>query len=254
MDARFHLSSILCDSVSLQVDFGPVAGYAVGPMQETETDNVPLVVRECGMMPYAEALALQMELCASRQADAIDNTVLIVEHPAVITLGARKSENKLRADEAAMAAAGVEVVTVGRGGGTTAHNPGQLVFYPVIKLRSLGLGVNEYVRQLEGIGIDLLAGLGVESERRKGYPGLWVSNKKIASIGVQIKKWVTFHGMAINLNNDLTLFDHIIPCGLDGVEMTSAQNELNRPVDMAEAKTRLTRLCTARWTTREPGV
>ena len=203
-------------------------------------------------MAYDEALALQMALCAQRQADAIDNTVLIVEHPAVITLGARKSENKLRIDEAAIRAAGIEVVSVGRGGGTTAHNPGQLVFYPIVKLKSLGLGVNDYIRQLEGIGIDLLGELGVMSERRKGYPGLWVGDKKIASIGVQIKKWVTFHGMAVNLDNDLSIFDPIIPCGLDGVVMTSSRVETGRPVDMAWAKRRLAELCAACWRGRTP--
>ncbi|NLW84684.1 MAG: lipoyl(octanoyl) transferase LipB [Phycisphaerae bacterium] len=206
---------------------------------------VPLDIRDCGLMPYAAALALQMELCAQRQADAIANTVLVVEHPPVITLGARKSENKLMLDEAALAAAGVEVAAVGRGGGTTAHNPGQLVFYPIIKLKTLGLGVSEYIRRLEGIGIELLAGLGVESGRRKGYPGLWVGDKKIASIGVQIKKWVTFHGMAINLTNDLAIFEAIVPCGLDGVMMTSARQETGRPVDMAAAKIRLAGLCRA---------
>lgn len=212
-------------------------------MQHIQTNTVPLVVRDCGLIPYARALAMQMQLCAARQADEIDNTVLIVEHPPVITLGARKTENKLKIDESAILASGVEVVTVGRGGGTTAHNPGQLVFYPVIKLKSLGLGVTEYIRQLEAVGIDLLASFSVQSGRRKGLPGLWVEGKKIASIGVQIKKWVTFHGMAINLNNDLTIFDPIIPCGLDGVTMTSAQRQLGRPVDMPAAKTRLAELC-----------
>ena len=214
------------------------------------TETMPLRVRDCGLMPYAEVLALQMELCVSRQADAIANTVLMVEHPAVITLGARKSENKLLADERTLAQAGVQIVTVGRGGGTTAHNPGQLVFYPVLSLRSLGLGVNEYVRQLEGVGIELLAGLGARCDRRKGFPGLWVGEKKIASIGVQIKKWVTFHGMAINLNNDLGIFKYIVPCGLDGVTMTSAQAEIGRPVDMAVAKQRLAELCIQQWEKR----
>lgn len=212
------------------------------------TDNVPLVVRDCGQMPYAEVLALQMELCVSRQADAIANTVLIVEHPPVITLGARKSENKLLADETAIAGAGVQVVTVGRGGGTTAHNPGQLVFYPIIRLKTVGLDVGAYVRSLEQIGIELLQSFGVESQRRKGFPGLWVGEKKIASIGVQIKKWVTFHGMAINLNNDLGIFKFIVPCGLDGVTMTSAQTEIGQPVDMETAKKRLAELCLQQWT------
>lgn len=208
-----------------------------------------LTVQDCGQMPYVEALSLQQQRCAARQADEVDNIVLIVEHPSVITLGARKSENKLLTDESALHARGIQTVAIGRGGGTTAHNPGQLVFYPILKLKSLDLGVNEYVRQLEGIGIDLLAFLGVESQRRKGFPGLWVGDKKIASIGVQIKKWVTFHGMAINLNNDLSIFNYIVPCGLDGVSMTSAQAELGRPVDMAAAKMRLTKLCIQKWAT-----
>lgn len=216
-------------------------------MQQIQTDTVPLTIRNCGQMPYADALALQFRLCADRQNDAIDNTVLIVEHPPVITLGARKTENKLKIDESAILASGIELVPVGRGGGTTAHNPGQLVFYPVIKLKTLKLGVTEYIRSLEAVGIDLLATFGVQSERRKGLPGLWVGPKKIASIGVQIKKWVTFHGMAINLNNDLSIFDPIVPCGLDGVTMTSAQHELGRPVDMTAAKSRLTELCLQKW-------
>ncbi len=210
--------------------------------------TVPLDIRDCGLMPYAAALALQLELCIQRQTDEIDNTILIVEHPPVITLGARKTENKLKSNAEQITACGVEVLTVGRGGGTTAHNPGQLVFYPIIKLRSLGLGVTEYIRQLEGVGIALLAELGITAQRRKGYPGLWIGEKKIASIGVQIKKWVTFHGMAINLNNDLSIFNHIIPCGLDGVMMTSAQEETGQPVDSLAAKAHLARLCTAQWT------
>lgn len=214
------------------------------------TKSVPLTVQDCGYMAYGEGLALQQKLCAARQADEIDNTVLIVEHPAVITLGARKSENRLRAEETAITGAGVEVISVGRGGGTTAHNPGQLVFYPVIKLKSLGLGVAEYVRSLEEIGIELLAGFGVQSERRKGLPGLWIGEKKIASIGVQIKKWVTFHGMAINLNNDLCIFDFIVPCGLEGVEMTSVLAYTGQRVEMAAAKRLLAQLCTKQWTKR----
>jgi lipoate-protein ligase B len=120
--------------------------------------------------------------------------VLIVEHPAVISLGARKSENKLLADEGLIREQGIELVRVGRGGGTTAHNPGQLVFYPIIKLKSLKLDVTEYIRSLEQVGIELLQWIGVQSGRRKGFPGLWIGQKKIASIGVQLKKWVSFHG------------------------------------------------------------
>ncbi len=199
-------------------------------------------------MPYAEALSLQIALCVQRQEDTIDNTVLVVEHPPVITLGARKTENKLRVPEQAIAAKGIEVVHVGRGGGTTAHNPGQLVFYPIIKLKCLGLDVNAFIRSLEQIGMDLLQSLGVDSDRRKGYPGLWVGEKKIASIGVQLKKWVSFHGMAVNINNDLGIFDCIVPCGLDAVEMTSAYKETGTQADMDAVKITLNELCTEIWT------
>ncbi|RKY14286.1 MAG: lipoyl(octanoyl) transferase [Planctomycetota bacterium] len=208
-----------------------------------KTKPIPLTIRDCSVMGYTDALDLQMDLCQKRQVDKIDNTVLIVEHPAVITLGARKSENKLLTDEDVIREQGVEIVRVGRGGGTTAHNPGQLVMYPIIKLKSLGLDVNAYIRSLEQIGIELLQSLGVESTRRKGFPGLWIGEKKIASVGVQLKKWVSFHGMAININNDLSIFEHIVPCGLDGVVITSLEKEMGKPADMDAVKDKLKELC-----------
>ena len=208
-----------------------------------EVKAIKLDIVDLGTKPYAEVLDLQLDLCYKRQDDAIDNTVLIVEHPAVITLGARKSENKLLTDEGLIREQGIELVRVGRGGGTTAHNPGQLVVYPIIKLKSLGLDVNAYIRSLEQVGIELLQSLGVESARRKGFPGLWIGEKKIASIGVQLKKWVSFHGMAININNDLGIFDHIVPCGLKDVVITSAQKETGKAADMDAVKKELEKLC-----------
>jgi len=219
----------------------------------TETDTVKLDIVDLGTKPYTEVLDMQLDLCQKRQDDAIGNTALIVEHPAVITLGARKSENKLLADEAVLREKGIDVVRVGRGGGTTAHNPGQLVVYPIIKLKSLKLDVNAYIRSLEQIGIELLQTLGVESDRRKGLPGLWIGEKKIASIGVQLKKWVSFHGIAININNDLSIFDNIVPCGLKDVVITSAQKETGKLADMSAVKKTLTELILTQWsqTTQE---
>ena len=212
------------------------------PLMTELNKPLPLVIRDCGQMPYAEALALQLDLCAQRIADETDNTVLIVEHPPVITQGARKSENKLLASEDVIIAKGIDLLTVGRGGGTTAHNPGQLVFYPIVKLKTLKLDVNAYIRSLEQIGIELLSSLGVESQRVKGKPGLWVGEKKIASLGVQLKKWVSFHGMAINITNDLSIFDHFVPCGLEGVEITSVQKETQANIDMQKIKIKLSEL------------
>ncbi|HOK96356.1 MAG TPA: lipoyl(octanoyl) transferase LipB [Anaerohalosphaeraceae bacterium] len=207
-----------------------------------------LEIIDAGLMPYAQALALQTELCLKRQQEQIPNTVIITEHPPVITLGARKTENKLRAPAEDIRSCNIELVQVGRGGGTTAHNPGQMVLYPVIKLKTLRLDITGYIRSLESIGIDLLEGLGVSCCRRKGFPGLWVGEKKIASVGVQIKKWVSFHGMAININNDLNIFDWIVPCGLDAVEMTSVYKETGTLSDMAAVKNKLADLCRTYWT------
>ena len=202
-----------------------------------------LKIVDLGTQPYGPTLLMQLDLCRQRQKDEIVNTVLTVEHPPVITLGARKSENKLVTDEKILRQQGIEVVHVGRGGGTTAHNPGQLVMYPILKLKSVGLDVGSYVRSLEQIGIDLLSRLGVESERRKGFPGLWIGNKKIASIGVQLKKWVSFHGIAININNDLGIFEHIVPCGLDDIVMTSVEKETGTKADMESVKNEAATLC-----------
>ena len=202
-----------------------------------------LKIVDLGTQPYEQVLVLQLDLCRQRQHDEIPNTVLIVEHPDVITLGARKSENKLLEDEAALRVQGIDVVHIGRGGGTTAHNPGQLVMYPILKLKSVKLDVSSYVRSLEQIGMELLAELRVECGRRKSFPGLWIGEKKIASIGVQLKKWVSFHGIAININNDLSIFDTIVPCGLDGVEMTSVEKETGKKADMTTIKEKLSELC-----------
>jgi lipoate-protein ligase B len=202
---------------------------------------------DSGLIDYAQALELQLQLLKDRQSDKIANTVLLLEHPAVITLGARKSENKLIATEEYLLSQKIMLESAGRGGGTTAHNPGQIVLYPIIKLKSIGLGVNEYVRSLEAIGIELLKMLDVGSGRRKGLPGLWIGEKKIASIGVQVKKWTTMHGMAINICNDLSIFENIVPCGLDDVEMTSVLKETSKKWEMSKVKEMLAEICDRFW-------
>ena len=203
---------------------------------------VVLDIRDLGLADYREVLSLQQQLNQRRQGGQVGDTVLIVEHPPVITLGARRSANKLLIESDELTRRGIDVVEIRRGGGATAHNPGQLVFYPILHLQHLGLGVTEYVRTLEAIGIHLLAGAGVAAERREGYPGLWVGCKKIASIGVRVSRFVTYHGMAINVCNDLDIFDAMVPCGLDGVEMTSVEKETGRPCDIGPIKTELARL------------
>ena len=202
----------------------------------------PLRTIDCGLANYREVLQLQHQLREKRHRGEIPDTVLIVEHFPVITLGARQSTNKLLADKDDLAQRHIDVVDIRRGGGTTAHNPGQLVFYPILNLRQLNLGISEYIRELESIGAELLEHLDVHTERRKGFPGLWVGTKKIASIGVRVSKFITYHGMAINIQNDLSIFDFITPCGLDDVEMTSVLKETGKRHSMNQVKEKLSQL------------
>jgi lipoate-protein ligase B len=187
-----------------------------------------LEVARCGQVPYDAAVAWQEALVARRLADGPD-ALLLLEHPAVYTLGRGADARFLRA----AGDGGVPVVRAGRGGQVTYHGPGQLVGYPILGLRALRPDVRWYVRGLEQVLIDALAELGIPAERRAGLTGVWVERRKIASIGVGIRRWVTWHGFALNVGPDLTGFQSITPCGLEGVEMTSVARE-GGPADVAE--------------------
>lgn len=213
--------------------------------------NSLLQIRDCGLADYRQILQTQQLLREKRQQNEIPNTVLIVEHPAVITLGARQSSNRLLVNRKDLAQKHIDVVDVRRGGGTTAHNPGQLVFYPILNLQKTSLGINEYIRELEAIGAELLEQLDVRSTRRKGAPGLWIGEKKIASIGVRVSRSITYHGMAINIHNDLSIFDFIVPCGLDNVEMTSVLKETGKEHPMNQIKQKLAELLTEHFSSDE---
>lgn len=199
-------------------------------------DKSGVVCIDCGTVPYREALELQSQLQLARIDDAVPDTVLVLEHPPVITLGVRKEHNRLLDSTESLMSRGIDVVSIQRGGGSTAHNPGQLIVYPIVKLVSRGLRVVPYVRFLEELCIELLHQYGIDAERRNRYPGVWIGSKKIASVGVQITRNVTMHGIAMNLNNDLSIFDAIVPCGIDGVEMTSVYKECGIKADMPGAK------------------
>lgn len=201
-----------------------------------------LQIRNCGLCKFRETLQLQHELLEERRLDKIPDTIIIVEHPAVITLGARQSLNKLLVSREKLEQEKIDVVQIRRGGGVTAHNPGQLVFYPVMNLQKLKLGISEYIRELEITGMELLNELGIESQRQKGFPGLWINKRKIASIGVRVSKFITYHGMAINIQNDLSIFDFIKPCGLENIEMTSVLKETGKNQTMERAGKILSKL------------
>jgi lipoyl(octanoyl) transferase len=177
-------------------------------------------VRVLGRMAYADALALQEAVLAARLAGGPD-TLLLVEHPPVYTLGRGSDARHL-----GLAAGGpVEVVRVARGGQVTYHGPGQLVGYPILDLRGHRLDVRWYVRALEDVLIAALADLGIGATRRDGFPGVWTARGKIGSIGIALRRWVTWHGFALNVGPDLSGFDAITPCGISGVQMTSVARE-----------------------------
>jgi lipoate-protein ligase B len=213
-------------------------------MQQSQT----LKIYDCGLKEYDKVLQFQHILVSHRKQGKIANTVIIVEHTPVVTLGARESANKLLVSEEELAKENIELAEIRRGGGATAHNPGQLVFYPIMDLAQMGLGVTEYVRQLEAIGIELLEEFGVQCQRKAKFPGLWVGEKKkIASIGVRISRQITYHGMAINISNDLSIFNTIVPCGLDDVEMTSVLKETGKAPPMDDVKKALGELLKKFW-------
>ena len=207
-----------------------------------KTKEHPLRIYDCGLADYRQVLQQQHELQEKRRRGEIPDTILITEHPPVITLGARQSANKLQVSRDSLKQQHIDVVDIRRGGGTTAHNPGQLVVYPILHLQELDLGISEYIRKLETIGAELLEKSGVRSQRRKDLRGLWIDNRKIASIGVRVSKFVTYHGIAINIQNDLSIFDYITPCGLDGVEMTSVLKETGKHHSMTQVKKQLSQL------------
>lgn len=195
----------------------------------------PLRVMELGTVEYRSAWALQQRLAADRQRDAIDDTVLLLEHPPVYTLGRRATMKHVLLDAGARAAAGIDVVEVDRGGDVTYHGPGQLVAYPIVRLAGQR-HVVDFVRALEQVAIVALASLGVAGRRREGLTGVWVDRAKIVAIGVRVGAGgVTSHGLALNVAPDLTHFAGIVPCGLatEGVTSLAA---LSRPAEMDLAR------------------
>jgi len=189
-------------------------------------------VRHLGRVPYGEALDIQARLVAERQAGRIGDTLLLLEHDPVFTLGrnARK-ENVLLPDDV-LRARGFALFETGRGGDVTYHGPGQLVGYPILELAPGRRDVHRYVRDLEEVMIRTCGDLGVSAERMPGLTGVWVGDRKIGAIGVRIARWVTSHGFALNVSLDLEPFGLIVPCGIRGRGVTSLERCLGRLVAM----------------------
>jgi lipoyl(octanoyl) transferase len=188
-------------------------------------------------VPYREALDYQLRLNASRKAEATADTLLLLEHPPVITLGTRGVAGDILADEASIRAAGGDIVRIDRGGQVTYHGPGQLVGYLIVNLYDHQRQVRRFVENIERTLISYLARFhGIDARTDPENVGVWVGNEKIAAIGITIKSGVTMHGFALNLNTDLSHFSWIVPCGIIDKGMTSVAALTGTPVDMRKAK------------------
>ncbi len=200
-------------------------------------DARPLAVQWLGTVPYAEGLERQRALVEDRRAGRAPDTLLLLEHPHVITLGVKRdaARSHVQAPPDVLAARGVEVFETGRGGDVTYHGPGQLVAYPVIDLRPDRCDVHRYVRDLEETMIRTCAAFGVTAGRIAGLSGAWVSDRKIGAVGVRISRWITSHGIALNVATRLEYFDLIVPCGIRDKGVTSLAREAGRQVGVADA-------------------
>jgi lipoate-protein ligase B len=198
------------------------------------------LIRLPGLTDYTRALTLQRDLARARVDGAIaEDLLILLEHPRVITLGRGAKEANIVTSAESLRAGGVEVHEIERGGDVTYHGPGQLVGYPIIDLTRHRQDLHWYLRQLEEVLIRALAGYGIGGSRVPGYTGVWVENRKIASIGVHVTRWVTYHGFALNVSTDLADFGLIVPCGIDAVQMTSVSEESGRSVGVEEAAERV---------------
>ncbi|HEY9418892.1 MAG TPA: lipoyl(octanoyl) transferase LipB [Candidatus Udaeobacter sp.] len=198
-----------------------------------------LNVRWLGRMEFARALALQEELAAKKREDAsLEDQLLILEHEPVYTIGRTPDRSSLLGS----AHLPHPLFSINRGGQATYHGPGQLMGYPIIDLRRCGQDLHKYLRWLEQLLIDLLAQYDIAAQRRESLTGVWVEDRKIASIGVGVRHWITMHGFALNVCGDLSPFDHIVPCGINNVAITSMEKETKRALIVAEVVRTLEKL------------
>ena len=215
------------------------------------SSTTPIAVLDWGRTRYEPARQAQEELVAKRLAGEITDTLVFTEHAPVYTVGLRSgAADHLVWSAEHLAREGIEVVKTNRGGDITYHGPGQLVGYPIVDL-SPRKDLHEYLRFLEQVMINTAGTLGLAASRREGKTGIWVGTRKIAAIGVAVRRWVAYHGFALNVNPDLTHFQGIVPCGISATEgtVTSLQAELGRDLDMADVKTLLAREFQALWPT-----
>ncbi|HXZ29648.1 MAG TPA: lipoyl(octanoyl) transferase LipB [Dehalococcoidia bacterium] len=185
-----------------------------------------------GMVPYEVALKVQQESKQARAEGRIGDVILLLQHPSVFTIGRFRGVEDIIVPQEILARERIAVFRTDRGGGITYHGPGQLVGYPIVNLKENGLGVREYIEKLEAAIIKALLALRVQGYRLAGYPGVWASGKKVCSMGIHVSRYITTHGFALNVTNDLRYFEYITPCGLPGEVMTSVSELLGHRVAM----------------------
>ncbi len=198
-------------------------------------------VKRLGSMDYQAALGLQLDYLKKRINGEINDTLIFLQHTPTITIGRNGNKDNLLISEKILEQKKIKYYEVNRGGDITYHGPGQLVCYPIIDLKNHTKDVHKYLRTLEQIIIDVLLKFEIEAGRIEGITGVFVKNSKIASIGVGIKRWVTFHGLSLNINTDLSYFDFIVPCGLNNNPVTSIKswNKLQDEIDLTIVEDRL---------------
>lgn len=196
-------------------------------------------VEDRGLLDYAAALSVQSQTIAQRKAGEIPDTLLLLEHPHVFTLGRNAGGENLLLPEEAIRARGAQIFHIDRGGDITYHGPGQLVGYPIFDLTQHRRDISWFMRQLEEVFIRLAAAVGITAGRVPGATGVWVGNDKLVAMGIHVSRWVTSHGFALNVNTNLRYFDWIIPCGLRGKGVTSLEKLLHHPISMTDVKARV---------------
>ncbi len=206
-------------------------------------------VLDLGLSGYKDVWKFQLELVDKRKKDLIGDTLILVEHPHVITLGKHGNEDNIKVSKEILKNKGVEIYSVDRGGDVTYHGPGQLVGYLIFKIRGHIGGLRRFVYYLEDSIIELLARYGIEASKNDREIGVWVGNKKIAAIGLALSDSVTYHGFALNVNTDLRFFDLIIPCGIRGKGTASMRQLLGSKVNFDKIKKELTEILISNWET-----
>ena len=215
---------------------GPRSLVAFGGLAVSMSELRALRVFRAGRVPYADGLALQDDLVRRRRSGEIPDTLVLLEHPHVITMGSSTDVSHVLVDEEERTRLGIELHKAGRGGDVTYHGPGQLVAYPILDLKPDRKDLHRYLRDLETVLIRLAAEYGIESERDDAGTGVWTETGKLAAIGIRVSSgWITSHGIALNVDADLSYFDTIVPCGISNRDVTSLARELDRPSSVSEA-------------------